>query len=61
MTAQLLRPQGRHQRAIYAKVRKQPQNSYPMPQGAARVAVKALVRKGFLVMEPDGKRYRISV
>lgn len=59
-TVKLIRPQGKHQRAIWAKVKRQPQNSYPMPQGALRAAVHRLVEKGFLVIESSGQRYRIA-
>lgn len=58
------RPQGKHQREVMAKLRRQPQNSYPLPPGtdsegiAVRAAIRRLAQKGLAVIEGD--RYRIA-
>ncbi len=56
--------QGRHQRSIIAQLRRQPQNSYPLPHGvtarAEQRAVLRLVDKGLVTLESCGRRYRIE-
>lgn len=58
-------PRGKHQTAIMARLKRQPQNSYPMPCGATvegrtlRMAIRRLAEKGLVQLESDGARYRI--
>lgn len=54
------RPATDAQREIMAKVKNNPQNTYPMPQRHRRATVKLLIDKGQLQLQPCGKRYRIS-
>ena len=56
-------PQGKHQIAIMAQLRKQPQNTYPLPKCvtnegiAQRLAIRRLADKGLVTI--DGDRYAI--
>jgi len=57
------RPQGKRQREVMAKLRRQPQNSYPLPPGnthegiTLRAAIRRLADKGLVALEGD--RYRL--
>lgn len=57
-------PQGKHQRALWAKVQANPQNSYPMPHGRAQRdalrVVQALQSKRLVRIDSDGRRFRID-
>jgi hypothetical protein len=49
------RPQGKHQREVMAQLRRQPQNSYPIPPGTTNEGI--MVDKGLAIIEGD--RFRI--
>ena len=51
---------GDRQRAIVQALKRQPQNSYPLPaRGTERDAVRTLARKGWVSLEENGTRYRL--
>lgn len=62
----MLNPQGRHQIEVMAQLKRQPQNSYPMPAAttndgiARRFAIRRLFDKGLVTLESDGSRYRLA-